>query len=219
MIPTLLIDSRPRSCSHLLTRSLQALPGVVILDEPFHPLYGEYGREGVWLGHQPLADWLQDSWAAQGGVRLRGILTHEEQLAGRDDVIGVLQEVITHVVILSRENLLAQFASRKIAEQTNEWRSDPGLPPTSETLTAHPGEYELFCARMAASRETSRRRWSRLPCLEITAEDLVNSWACTLREVSQLVEVDLNDAVPRTEQRERRPLSEVVLNFSDFVEP
>lgn len=218
MIPCLIIESRPRACSHLLVRALQSLPGVVILDEPFHPLYGTYGREGVWLGHQPLADWLADQWAAQPGVRLTGILTHEEQLTGRDDVLGVLQDVVTHAVILSREDLLAQFASRKIAERTNEWRSDVGLPPTSETLTVHPGEYEWFCARMSASRETSRRRWSRVPCLEITAEDLVASWSCTIREVSQLVEVDLNDAVPRTEQRERRPLSEVVLNYRELVD-
>jgi hypothetical protein len=202
----------------MLIRALQRLPGVAIADEPFHPLYAAERRPGHWPGDTPLRAWLDQQWHAAGGTMLRAVLTHEEQLtAAGDDVCRTLREIVTHAVILHRENLLAQFASRRIAQRTNEWRSDANLPPTSERIRVDPADYQEFRGRMVHSLVISRARWRHVPTLELSAEDLVTGWPASMLELSQLLEIDLTAAVPVTQQRECRPLSEVITNWEKLT--
>jgi FkbM family methyltransferase len=217
-----IIASRPRAGTYRLWSLLTSMPGVAILEEPFH----RRGRSPdawdatvdpcLWLRTRRLAGDSDSGFlsSSPGAHWLFGAIVQPDQVhPDRPEsaaIVAALHRVATHVVILSREDSLAQLASLKIAEATDDWRSAPEDAPRSERVTITQEELDHFREEMAASVAQDRIRWAGLAQLEVTYEQLRDDYDATLKRLGDFLGLDMRYARAGTVKRDRRPIDQAV---------
>jgi LPS sulfotransferase NodH len=142
--------STPRTGSTLLCDILTSVRNCLVDYELFHRSRIQYGGGDV-IGTEAIAArdadplrWLQereDATAAFGytmtGFKL--FLFHNERVLDH-----VLSEPRYRLILLTRENRLAQYSSHLIAQQTGQWELRDGQPPVRRKVVFDPQDFEAF---------------------------------------------------------------------------
>lgn len=205
----LLIATRPRCGTHFLKSLLGSVPQICAFEqEIFHR--GFRGNPGFWDGRTDPAEWIEANTDAD---RPSVFVAHPHQ---RGDEINVsLAKILTHVIVLYRRDLLAQYVSYRIAERSDAWITTVGTPHTTGDLTVEQDGLAQFATWMRESIEEDLNTWPKAQARKLAYEDLAGNTRGTLATVATWLNVDLSAARPATEKHELRPLWDVVTNYTE----
>jgi len=139
-----------RTGSTLLCNMLAGVGDSIVDFELFHRTEIQY-RSGKVLDAEAISERDADpvAWLERyhRDCRRRGYgLTGFKIFAHHDARVieHVVADVETRLVILGRRNLLAQYSSQRIAEQTGEWAAPKGRKPKQATIPFDPTDFEKF---------------------------------------------------------------------------
>jgi LPS sulfotransferase NodH len=119
------------------------------------------------------------------------------------------------VVVLTRNDKLAQLASWKIAEQCKRWRSQEGIPRPKVTITKD--ELRWFTEMHRRLSQVRIHQLSGHQRIEVAYERLCTEWATTVAAIQAFVGVTPIALEQITTKLETRPLSEVIANYQELV--
>jgi hypothetical protein len=208
----LIIDSRPRSGTHLLQRALNTVPGVHIAEEPFASQY--YGHEWTWDWETRPDRWIQ--WHTPASALIGGTVIQDNQYRTIPILADSVKRLNPCVIILYRLDLLAQFASVSIANVLHNYEVNKPRDEHTITLRPSPSELRTYGEMAVFGVDQSIQRWKDYPHQQIvTYEALVGEWHQCLLDVSNLLEFYVTSAKVTTYKLETRPMRDVVLNYDE----
>lgn len=216
-----------RTGSTLLSATLDRHPQIRCRGELFHPddfpdnqlpAESRPALSGPALVARALAD---DDVQAAG---FRAMVFHPDpaerpQWAGAWQALAAQRDL--HVIVLRRADVLAQFASLAIAQQTGRYNPHPGDPlydpdhrprvhldpdALRHWIDERADLYAQRCAQLAGH-----------PTLELTYEQLAQSWDDTLACIEAFLGVDQKPLTPAKQKQEQRTLSDMIVNYDELV--
>ncbi len=157
----------------------------------------------------------------RGAAGFRAMVEHPDQAAPKawQDAWRVLRERKNlHVIFLERLDLLAQFASYCVAQQTGHFAPsahDPVLAPENRPrIRIEPDAVQRWSAQRRRLYALRRRQLQGKPQLDLTYEGLVNDWDNQILRLQEFVGVTPRPLQQAKQKQERRPLSDVIANYS-----
>jgi LPS sulfotransferase NodH len=180
--------STPRSGSSHLVQALEAHPQVACLGEIFNTHGGALRRLGhfneemmTMLANEPLAylQKLMDIWSQQPEFKpvfgFKMMLHHDPRV-----IDHLVAEADWRVILLRRENVLAQWSSLQIAKITGEWsskgkkrRAEKGIAePETPRIEFKPKAFEAYCTKLDARYDSIKRRVAGHMLFEIATENI-----------------------------------------------
>ena len=119
------------------------------------------------------------------------------------------------VIFLHRKNILAQFASWKVAVALNQWgnQSEVVNRPQVEIRRT---EFRWFRDWNRAVQKHRLGNLKQHNILDLTYEDLTNHWEASMMRVQEFLhveQIELKQSMPKSETRD---LSEVISNWDDI---
>ena len=180
------ILSTPRSGSSHLVRALEAHPHVACLGELFNLNGGALRNLGIHsqglvdrAAEDPLGylHELIELWSKRAEAKpvfgFKMMLHHDPRVI--DHLVGSLE---WKVILLRRDNALAQWSSLRLAKMTGEWsskgrkrRAAKGIPePETPLIRFKPQAFEAFVDRIDGRYEEARRRMANHSLFEVTTE-------------------------------------------------
>ncbi len=179
------ILSTPRSGSSHLVRALEAHPHVACLGEIFNTHGGAMRRLGIAseemlakAAHEPLAylEEVMTAWSRRPQAKpvfgFKMMLHHDPRVI--DHLIG---EASWQVILLRRDNTLAQWSSLQIAKATGDWgsnkkkaRAAAGASNAATRIAFDARIFEMYCSKLKARYEAIRRRVAGHALFEVSTE-------------------------------------------------
>ncbi len=213
------VVSQGRSGSTMLCKSLSARPDVFMWDEILHPhttsrLPSDDGFRRIAHAYQSVEN-VVDAVGVHLHVTQPSLMFPHWESAWR------FIEIVDHlkVIVLSRRNSLEQLASYKIAEMTGLWANQKPIENSRPTVRIDRAELRWF---EYAQRAMLQCRISSVPKsrrYEIHYEDMCENWSSRISEIAQFIGVSASVVTPMfMSKQERRPVSEIVENYSDFCQ-
>jgi LPS sulfotransferase NodH len=181
------ILSTPRSGSSHLVDALEAHPQVACLGELFNLNGGAMRSLGIHskrmidkASNEPL-DYLQeliDLWSQRAEVKpvfgFKMMLHHDPRV-----VDYLVSSPDWKVILLRRDNTLAQWSSLQLAKVTGEWgskgkkkRAAAGIPEPETLIEFKPRAFEAYCNRIEARYDSIKRRVAGHALYEVTTETI-----------------------------------------------
>jgi LPS sulfotransferase NodH len=182
------ILSTPRSGSSHLVAALEAHPQVACLGEIFNTHGGALKRLGHYnermmtmLADEPLQylQTLMDIWSdgpeAKPVFGFKMMLHHDERV-----IDHLVADTGWRVILLRRDNVLAQWSSLQIAKITGEWsskgkkrRAEKGIEePEAPRIEFKPKAFEAYCAKVDARYDAIKRRVAGRMLFEVATEQV-----------------------------------------------
>ncbi len=225
-----MIASRPRCGTHLLSTALDGLADVTCYLEPFNPeqLSWEPAQRTIpqmWDQSLRPKDWLTRCRLKAGRHSTAfGFCLHAYQFDELPSVATQVQQLDPRVIIIRREDLLAQFVSFQIATDTSSWwNAKDDLPSTEVSrpqIEVEPDQFLEYCRKIRLSVKRDRETWAHRPTFEITYEQLVADYETQMRLATAFVGGNVwpESGFPtKTARVENRSMTEVVLNYADLA--
>ncbi len=215
----LLIASRPRCGTHLLRTTLHGLPDVVCMGEIFNCEQAEWPTEkrtieDLWDRSLGAVNWVNHLRAKYPCVTF-GFAVHRRQFIQQPSVQAQIKGMQPRVIILWREDMLAQLASFKIAVgNAGYWKSRDDQTEPSGTVTINPGDLSKWVRNQKQSVNKDREIWKGRPIMALSYEQLVGDFPYRSRLAAAFAGgTMMSDLEPGTSRRETRSMRDVVENY------
>jgi LPS sulfotransferase NodH len=224
-----IILGHQRSGSSLVVNTLAKHPGIVAFGEIFYEEgvhfnvkgYGKGSRRILELRNQcPLA--FLDEYVFTGyreSVAAVGFKVFPDQL-DYPELAGVWSWIEHHeelvVVRLKREDLLATYVSRLIAELDGRFSIRHESERSTTTLFIDPDRCMAEFVRRERYHEQARQATRRHEALDLSYEELSRDPAGGCARIQALIGVEVLDLPVTMIRQETRPLSEVIENFDEL---
>ena len=181
------ILSTPRSGSSHLVQALEAHPHVACLGEIFNAHGGALRRLGLLseqmmtkLATEPLVylEDLSEAWSRRPDAKpvfgFKMMLHHDPRVI--DHLVG---DSSWRVILLRRENVLAQWSSLQIAKLTGEWsnkgknkRAATGVAEPTMRIQFDPHVFEMYCKKLDGRYASITRRVAGHALFEVSTETI-----------------------------------------------
>jgi LPS sulfotransferase NodH len=185
--PRYVILSTPRSGSSHLVNALEAHPDVACLGELFNLNGGRMRNLGIhtqrmidMAGNDPLAYLHEviELWSKRADAKpvfgFKMMLHHDPRV-----IDHLFSSPGWKVILLRRDNTLAQWSSLQLAKMTGEWsskgkhrRAAKGLPEPQTLVEFNSQAFEAYVERIEARYELARHRAAGRPLFEVTTETI-----------------------------------------------
>jgi LPS sulfotransferase NodH len=218
--------STPRSGSSHIVSLLDSHPEITCLGELFNLNgavlrdLGMKSKKMAWtVGTAPL-EFLQkvvDLHDAKHNCKpllgFKMMLHHDPRV-----VDFILEQMDWKVIVLERQNKLAQWSSMKMAMDTGEWSANKGDAPVAEQpkVVFDARNFEQYCFRMTAKYESIYHRLGSRPYLRLFCEEIDQRH----RDILEYLEVDATLADQLDSRRERQNPSDIrdrIKNYDAYV--
>lgn len=125
---------------------------------------------------------------------------------------------INKFIILERKNLLARYASHKLAKFHKRWQLYEGESKlTFERLCITPDELRLDFEHMEfVSQLTREKAWRHGEYMIIHYEDLLDRFEATMARVFSFYQIPLESVAPTTKKVSNMPLSKLISNWAEL---
>lgn len=229
MIPFVIIADM-RTGSTLLHSSLDAHPEVRCLGELLHtsvlpdnvPPGIDPRLRGEMCGRDLVARAFDVKAVKAAGFRAMIFLPSEEQARWQDAWNALAANKDLRVIYLTRRDQLAQYASLLVARQTGAYHpsaDDPVLQPNARPrIHVDAAEFRRWRRERDELFDVRRARLEGKPSLEIDYERLTNDWDGTIGAAQEFLGVARIALGQVKQKQERRPLSEVIVNYDQLAE-
>lgn len=217
-----LLSSDKRTGSHYLQTALEAHPAIRCRGEFYSP------RDQEKVG----PDWFQELYytAAQAkelGIQADGLLLQRSD-GGRvgkfQGMRGLMRTAYPDlkVLMLFRENVVAQFVSKEVAKRRKQWcyfqhqrgKSDPDQ---SVTITVDPAFMLRQIRRTWQLWQQDCKEWRAFPQLVVKYEEAVADLPGQTARIFDFLGVERVPVQSRALLQGQKPLSEVVKNYAEAM--
>lgn len=215
-----------RTGSTLLSTTLDRHPEIRCYGELFHPRDLPDNQIPGQDRHRASGEAVIERALGAANVHATGFramvflpLPTQSQWADAWDCLRRMEDL--HVICLTRENRLAQYASVQIAHRTGAYHPPPGDPLLRArhrpTLRVDPGEFRSWMRERDDLYAKRRSLLEGKPLLELTYEELVRNWEAATRGVQEFLGAPPIRLRPAKQKQESRPLSEVIINYDQVA--
>ncbi|HUY89102.1 MAG TPA: hypothetical protein VMV10_10235 [Pirellulales bacterium] len=215
LVTRFVILSQPRTGSSLLNTSLRSHPDVYMDQEILNHLHP---HDLPWNGYQRLRASLSRPNFGAVGCSLHAFqpARHWERWTDWEAAWDALSDDPTIKVIhLTREDVIAQLASWKIADETGQW--GPQRDVTERPVVRiDPQELRWFREWNACMYERRLSILRRHETFRLTYESLRDSWDETMRAIQEFLGVPIKFIQPLLTRNERRLTKDVVQNWDEL---
>lgn len=210
-----IVLAQPRTGSTLLIASLNRHPEIQTRGEVLNaghciPLPDD-GRERV------RAAWERIGPCSAAGFKVLAFQPWdndpEQWATGWDEIAG---DPFVKVIVLRREDQLAQFASWKVANTIGRWKEQQ--QENRPVIDVSPDELRWFKQWNDQLLAERLRRLDLHDKIEVTYEQLTDNWQPTMERVQQFLGVPVVEMQQATTKQEPRPLDEVIQNLDQTPE-
>lgn len=224
------ILSTPRSGSSHLVQALETHPHVACLGEIFNLHGGAMRKLGIMskrtldkASNEPLVylDELMEAWSERPQAKpvfgFKMMLHHDPRVI--DHLVSDHQ---WRIILLRRDNVLAQWSSLQIAKITGEWgskgkkkRAAAGIPePETPPIEFKSRVFEAYCDRLDARYDSIKRRVAKHALFEVNTETI----DARRDEILDFLGVDPQLAPPAPGRGERQNSTSLEDRFSNSDE-
>jgi len=211
------IESLPRSGTHLLRTALSSHPNVLCLHEIFNndvydQLKRENGSSNPWPGDVPASEWLQahEHLAEFVGVCVQ---PHHFQRA-KDQKLGweSLRSMNLPTVDLYRHNILKQWVSKLQAQAVGRWETYEGeTKPDVPPVTVNVGDFLRHFESVVGHRSLNYRER-----LIVSYEMLTQEYDLTMKGILDYLKIPFAVTKPST-VKVGKPLRDSIKNWEDVA--
>ena len=224
------ILSTPRSGSSHLVQALETHPHVACLGEIFNLHGGAMRKLGIMskrtldkASNEPLVylEELMEAWSHRPQAKpvfgFKMMLHHDPRV-----IDHLLADPSWKMILLRRDNVLAQWSSLQLAKITGEWGSkgkkkraaqgiaEPEVPPIEFKSRV----FEAYCDRLDARYDSIKRRVAKHALFEVTTETI----DARRDEILDFLGVDAQLAPPAPGRGERQNTSSLEDRFTNSDE-
>jgi len=224
------ILSTPRSGSSHLVQALETHPQVACLGEIFNLHGGAMRKLGIMskrtldkASNEPLVylNELMAAWEKRPQAKpvfgFKMMLHHDPRV-----IDHLLSDPSWKMILLRRDNVLAQWSSLQIAKITGEWgskgkkkRAAAGIPePQTPPIEFKSRVFEAYCDRLDARYDSIKRRVAKHSLFEVTTETI----DARRDEILEFLGVDSQLAPPAPGRGERQNSTSLEDRFSNSDE-
>jgi len=211
----------PRSGSHMLATALDSHPDLSIAGEVFvRPFLFN------------LKDTIPTTLVEETLRNFNGFVAHRTGgwlgKYNRNNAWNAIRKANLKVIFLSRFNLIAQFASIKLAKKTRIWHvahneanilSNDGRVDSNSSLTQqveiNTSDLMNFFSQCEQDEIYIQDLFRNLPLIKVSHESLCHRYEEVIENVQLFTGVKSTSIKPRTKQQETRSLWEVVTNWEE----
>jgi LPS sulfotransferase NodH len=214
-----------RTGSTLLQSSLNEHPQIRCLGELFHPEAlpdnTPPGIDRFALSGRELIDAaFSGRDVAAAGFRAMVFLPLPSHPQWSDAWDVLRQTPKLRVIYLARRDLLAQYASVRVADHLKVWHPSPGdpalRPENRPKLTIAPDELRRWIREREALFALRRAQLEGLPSLELDYETLTGSWTSSVQRTLDFLGVPAVPLAPSRGKQETRDLAEFIENYQEL---
>lgn len=215
-----------RTGSTLLSATLDRHPEIRCRGELFHP--EDFPDNQVPCGprHALSARELVDRALGERYIRAAGFraMVFHPDVGARPRWAGAWRVLASRprlrAILLRREDVLAQYASLVIAQQTGRFNPSPEDPlydPTQRPrVRVDPADLEQWRHERECLYARCRGWLADKPWLELRYEDLTADWAGSIEQIEDFLGVTHQPLAPAKQKQEQRPLSESIANYDEL---
>lgn len=218
-----------RSGSSMLMQTLRQHPGIVSYGELFAPR-----QVGLSIGngvlHSPrllalrnkypkdfLEKYIFSSYSLN--ISAAGFKLFPEHITNKrfDHLWGWLKEnKDIKIIYLSRQDFLATYSSLLLAKKDKRWGIDNELDRAKDTIKINPQKCLAEFQKMKDYRNSVLSKIKNHEVFDISYEKFAKEPNLYLKQIQSFLGVDAHDLVVKSVKKEKRPLSEVIVNYEEL---